>query len=494
MATLVAGSYERFLFGFSFREVDKAAAGAEHPRGELQRCFIQAAHQGVVKCLAGAGQYAASGGADDLANKDLGFLMNPAEGAVTAAAFFVPAGAYTPTHLLTGSADGALSVWVAGGGWQALKTLRGHRKEVTGIAVHPSGKLALTVSRDGTLRMWNLVKGRCTYTTRLPAPADAVTFSPSGDRYALLLGDAVAVHSTAGEGGGALATLAHPRRALCLAFCGAGGGRLATGCEDGSLRMWDAVSGAELCCAARAHATRVRALAALPAAGAGAGSDAGGQQDGRVLVATGSSDGVVKVWDLTLVDRSSGGSGTAECLAQAETRARLTCLAALDSADAMQRGLKEAAAAPRRAAEQAAVAAPAGAAQGEGPRAPKRPRAAGGGGPAAAPQLERAQQRGKQQEQQGRPQPRRQQQQQQQQQQQKQHKQHKQHKQKQKGEEHDHREGSGVVVRDGVVEFLDDEAGQARAKKKKQSVKQRAKAAAQRGKQRRPARLPGPSG
>lgn len=47
------------------------------------------------------------------------------------------------------------------------KTLRGHRGGVVGLAVHPSGKLALSVGRDGTLRTWNLIKGRKAYITKL---------------------------------------------------------------------------------------------------------------------------------------------------------------------------------------------------------------------------------------------------------------------------------------------------------------------------------------
>lgn len=73
--------------------------------------------------------------------------MSPGEGAVTALAFFTPAGGYAPTHLLSGSADGSISVWSVGGGWECMKTMRGHRKEVYGIAVHPSGLLGLSVSR-----------------------------------------------------------------------------------------------------------------------------------------------------------------------------------------------------------------------------------------------------------------------------------------------------------------------------------------------------------
>lgn len=80
-------------------------------------------------------------------DKDLGFLMSPGEGAVTALAFFTPPGAYAPSHLLSGAADGSITVWSVGGGWEAMKTMRGHRKDVSAIAVHPSGMLALSVSR-----------------------------------------------------------------------------------------------------------------------------------------------------------------------------------------------------------------------------------------------------------------------------------------------------------------------------------------------------------
>lgn len=38
---------------------------------------------------------------------------------------------------------------------------------VTSLSVHPSGKLALSVGHDGTLRTWNLVKGRQAYATNL---------------------------------------------------------------------------------------------------------------------------------------------------------------------------------------------------------------------------------------------------------------------------------------------------------------------------------------
>ena len=60
---------------------------------------------------------------------DLGFLMSPGEGAVTAVAFFTPAHAGTPSHLLSGAADGSIAVWAAGGDWDCLKLLKGHKCE-----------------------------------------------------------------------------------------------------------------------------------------------------------------------------------------------------------------------------------------------------------------------------------------------------------------------------------------------------------------------------
>lgn len=79
-------------------------------------------------------------------SRDLGFLMNPGDGAVTAIQFYTPRASGMPSHLLNGSADGSISVWAAPS-WDCLKTLIGHRTEVTGLAVHPSGRMALSTSR-----------------------------------------------------------------------------------------------------------------------------------------------------------------------------------------------------------------------------------------------------------------------------------------------------------------------------------------------------------
>jgi WD40 repeat protein len=37
--------------------------------------------------------------------------------------------------------------------------LGGHKGAVIDVTVHPSGKLALSISKDNTLKLWNLVQG-----------------------------------------------------------------------------------------------------------------------------------------------------------------------------------------------------------------------------------------------------------------------------------------------------------------------------------------------
>ena len=73
--------------------------------------------------------------------------------------------------------------------------------------------------------MWNMAKGKCSYHTKLAAPADGVAFAPSSDGsteasvYALLAGATVSLHSAEGDGA-TLHALRHERRALCMAFHG----------------------------------------------------------------------------------------------------------------------------------------------------------------------------------------------------------------------------------------------------------------------------------
>lgn len=70
------------------------------------------------------------------------------------------------SHLISGSEDGTLCLFHARD-WTALRVLRGHKARVNSVAVHPSGKIALSVGKDKTLRMWDLMRGKGVASTKL---------------------------------------------------------------------------------------------------------------------------------------------------------------------------------------------------------------------------------------------------------------------------------------------------------------------------------------
>lgn len=148
---------------------------------QLVPAYSYEAHVGSVTAVAISGDTLVSGGADEFIKSDIslfyltchcvsrgvasqwccrvydlakrverGNLMGH-EGTITALTFF---GA---SHLLSGSEDGAVMVWDASS-WDCKKVLRGHSAAVESVSIHPSGKLALSVGRDCTLQVWNLLK------------------------------------------------------------------------------------------------------------------------------------------------------------------------------------------------------------------------------------------------------------------------------------------------------------------------------------------------
>lgn len=65
----------------------------------------------------------------------------------------------TRTHLLSASEDGTICLYHTRD-WAVLATLKGHRDRVNDLAVHPSAKVCLSVGKDRTLRMWDLMRGK----------------------------------------------------------------------------------------------------------------------------------------------------------------------------------------------------------------------------------------------------------------------------------------------------------------------------------------------
>lgn len=83
-----------------------------------------------------------------------------------------------------------------------MHILGGHKTPVSALAVHPSGKMCMSVSRDHSLKVWNLVQGRCSFTRNLKpltptsTPTSIKWLKPSATLYLLLLDRRIDIHST----------------------------------------------------------------------------------------------------------------------------------------------------------------------------------------------------------------------------------------------------------------------------------------------------------
>jgi WD40 repeat protein len=155
--------------------------------------------------------------------------------------------AFSPdgTRLLSASADKTARLWDAKSG-AMLATYRGHTDAVNTAAFDPSGTLIITASDDGTARLWDLRSGE----TR------AVLRSRRGEKFAAASFSSDGTHvSTRGEGPNVRLWDVGPARILPAVHLGTtvtsirfshDGGRFVTASMDGTARLWDALSGAEL--------------------------------------------------------------------------------------------------------------------------------------------------------------------------------------------------------------------------------------------------------
>ena len=91
-------------------------------------------------------------------------------------------------------------------------------------------------------------------------------------------------------------------------------GLLYTGGEDKSITAWDIKTGKVAYCLEDAHTSRVKGIVVLT------DTDGATGDDDPYLVASASSDGNIRVWDVRMAVREKP-------LAEYNTRSRLTCLA-----------------------------------------------------------------------------------------------------------------------------------------------------------------------
>ncbi len=190
--SLSAVSYEGSLFGI---DVEVNPSSDEIIRAKMGFGFHETPGSLKAAAVSSSGRYLICGGMDeyirifDLKEKRSAGEMSGHTGCITSLAFV------GDKFVISGSEDGTMIIWRASN-WQKLHILGGHKGPVHHFALHSSGKLCVSVSKDNTMKIWNLVHGRCAFTRRLKGAADRVGWHKSLDFYFLVVGNEVQVYDS----------------------------------------------------------------------------------------------------------------------------------------------------------------------------------------------------------------------------------------------------------------------------------------------------------
>jgi WD40 repeat protein/transcriptional regulator with XRE-family HTH domain len=157
---------------------------------------------------------------------------------------------------LSGGLDGTLRLWETASG-QCLAVMQSHRGLILGVAISADGHLAASGGDDGMIRLWDMTP------RMMPTMRESTSLQASGPQ------------------GRLLATLQGHAGTVTSVALSADGRLLASGGDDGALRLWETASG--------------RCLATLPGH-LGQILSVSVDDDGR-LVASGGYDGTVRLWE-----------------------------------------------------------------------------------------------------------------------------------------------------------------------------------------------------
>ncbi|KAL3284662.1 hypothetical protein HHI36_018816 [Cryptolaemus montrouzieri] len=272
---IIAGTYEEFLIGYlcSIKE------------NSVKQSFASHDHTSSIRTVAYSDQYLASGSADDriiiydlTTRKECNMLVHHS-GTITCLQF-----TNEGRHLISGSSDGLLVITRVGN-WQVEKIWDKAHKGlgIFDVAIHPSGKLALTLGADTTLRTWNLVKGRQAYAINLNSKSkdakslEKIVWDPDGIYFILYGGKYTEIWNI--EDGGIFKFVKHDEKVTSCIWLN--NDKILVGHENGQITVVTLEDCSKF--SKIAHSSRVKSLAKY--------------KDWIVSI---SSNGQFKIWSETL--------------------------------------------------------------------------------------------------------------------------------------------------------------------------------------------------
>lgn len=124
------------------------------------------------------------------------------------------------------------------------------------MAIHDTGRMAVSVGADKTLQLWDLSKGNRMVKLDLPETPQGVMWAPGCKQFAVTLQSCVQVHS--GATGDVVATLPHSSKPTCAVYTAES--VLVSGSADSNLRVWNTAAGALLRVVTSGHTRRIKSL------------------------------------------------------------------------------------------------------------------------------------------------------------------------------------------------------------------------------------------
>ncbi|XP_012061856.1 PREDICTED: p21-activated protein kinase-interacting protein 1-like [Atta cephalotes] len=272
---IIVGTYEQYLLGYKVHNIINEY--------KIEKSFATHSHVSSIRAVASSKYYLASAGADETVclydmryRRESGKLMHHKDTINCIA--FTPEG----SHLFACSNDGSITA-IRCGNWQLEKVWPTAHKgsAVNTLAIHPTGKLALSTGEDGVLRTWNLIKGRPAYAinlvSKLKSSAKWITiikWSPNGEKYLIAVSGSIYIYSV--ESAGIDKELTFDSKVICVEFLK--DDLIAVGFENGDIKFCDLRTSLHIM-NTKAHSMRVKCIAHM-----------------NDLLVSASSSGEIKLW------------------------------------------------------------------------------------------------------------------------------------------------------------------------------------------------------
>lgn len=202
--------------------------------------------------------------------------------------------AFSPNGKLLANGDGCGHIFVRRVvDDQLLSSWQGHRNNIWTVAWNPDGTIFATCSNDGAIRVWNPLAGECLQTIQTSSIVWTVAWRPDGQRLvsagteeSLQVWDAIAGHC--------LKVIATPAHQAKVAVWSLDGQRIISGGDDGTIKVWHSQTG-ECLQTLSGHTNGLWCLAWQR----GHNSSNRETAANRPLLASGSADHTIRLWDLS---------------------------------------------------------------------------------------------------------------------------------------------------------------------------------------------------